>query len=182
MYLGALGWGRAHADGDHQRSKQARGCRRAAPAVAFDQDQAGARQASRSSPARPASATVRGLMPIHTIQIALLATIMIRRGCTKLAIIDKRRSTARHRRGTGLAAKDQGLGGVIDEGIEPKAPDSVAGPEGEGRRRGLLHVRRRDRQQPGPGDEGLRLRARPGQRRAETLTLDEWTRIAGVLE
>jgi branched-chain amino acid transport system substrate-binding protein len=68
--------------------------------------------------------TYTRIVPIDTIQGAALATIMKQDGCTKLAIVnDKEVYGQGIAKNTELAAKDQGVGVVMDEGIDPKAPN-----------------------------------------------------------
>jgi branched-chain amino acid transport system substrate-binding protein len=68
--------------------------------------------------------TYTRIVPIDTIQGAALATLMKQDGCTKLAIVnDKEVYGQGIAKNTELAAKDQGVDVVMDEGIDPKAPN-----------------------------------------------------------
>ena len=104
-------------------------------------------------------------MPIDTIQGAALATLMKQDGCTKIAIVnDKEVYGQGLAKNIELAAKDQGVDVVMDDGIDKKAPNyrSLARrPRPPARTascsRGITANNAR------PGDEGLRRRARPGR-------------------
>jgi branched-chain amino acid transport system substrate-binding protein len=68
--------------------------------------------------------TYARIVPIDTIQGAALATLMKQDGCTKLAEVnDKEVYGQGIAKNTELAAKDQGIDVVMNEGIDPKAPN-----------------------------------------------------------